>query len=44
MIEIEMMMVVYKLINDVIVVWINNVEDDVHIASFEDLQKKANIY
>jgi hypothetical protein len=38
MIEVEMVVaVVYKLINDVMVGWINNVEDDEHTVPFEDL-------
>jgi hypothetical protein len=38
MIEVEVVgVVVYKLINDVMVEWINNVEDDEHIEPFVDL-------
>ncbi len=38
MIEVEVVVVVvYKLINDEMIVLINNVEDDEHIVAFEDL-------
>ena len=36
-------MVVYKLINDEMVELINNVEDDEHIVSFEDLEQTIRI-